>query len=51
VEYCVVLEGASIVRVERLEESLIGKHAKVTRHEGNRRIPKLNIGDYSEVVL
>jgi len=51
VEYCVVLEGASIVGIERLEESLIGKHAKVTKHEGNRKILKLNIGDYSELEL
>jgi len=50
-EYCVVLEGASIVGIERLEESLVGKHAKVTKHEGNRKILKLNIGDYSELEL
>ena len=51
VEYCVVLEGTSIVGIERLEESLVGKHAKVTKHEGNRKILKLNIGDYSELEL
>ncbi|MGB9896157.1 MAG: glucose-1-phosphate thymidylyltransferase, partial [Thermoproteota archaeon] len=51
VEYCVVLEGASIVGIERLEESLVGRHAKVTKHEGHRKILKLNVGDYSEVIL
>jgi glucose-1-phosphate thymidylyltransferase len=51
VEYCVILEGASIVGVERLEESLVGRYAKVARGEGNRRFVKLNVGDYSEVML
>ena len=51
VEYCVILEGASIVGVERVEESLIGRYAKIMKHEGNRRILKLNVGDYSEVIL
>lgn len=51
VEYCVVLEGALIKGVERLEESLIGKRAKVVKEEGNRRILKLHVGDYSEVAL
>jgi glucose-1-phosphate thymidylyltransferase len=51
VEYCVILENASIIGVERLEESLIGRSAKVVKGEGNRRFVKLNIGDYSEVVL
>jgi glucose-1-phosphate thymidylyltransferase len=51
VEYCVILENASIIGVERLEESLVGRHAKVTKGRGNRRIVKLNVGDYSEVML
>jgi glucose-1-phosphate thymidylyltransferase len=51
VEYCVILENASIIGVERLEESLIGRNAKVVKGEGNRRFVKLNVGDYSEVVL
>jgi glucose-1-phosphate thymidylyltransferase len=51
VEYCVVLENASIVGIERLEESLIGRNAKISKHEGNRKILKLNVGDYSEVIL
>jgi glucose-1-phosphate thymidylyltransferase len=51
VEYCVILESASIIGVERLEESLIGRNAKVVKSASNRRFVKLNIGDYSEVVL
>lgn len=48
VEYCVTLEGAVIRDVDRLEESLIGKNAKVTKNNKNRTI-RLHIGDYSEV--
>jgi glucose-1-phosphate thymidylyltransferase len=48
VEYCVILESALIRDVERLEESLVGKNAKVTRNHKNRTI-RLHIGDYSEV--
>jgi glucose-1-phosphate thymidylyltransferase len=48
VEYCVVQEHVIIKDVERLEDSLIGKNAKVTRNQRNRTI-KLHIGDYSEV--
>jgi glucose-1-phosphate thymidylyltransferase len=48
VEYCVIQENVTIKDVERLEESLIGKNAKVTRNQRNRTI-KLHIGDFSEV--
>jgi glucose-1-phosphate thymidylyltransferase len=47
-EYCVVQENVVIKDVERLEESLIGKNAKVTRNQRNRTI-KLHVGDYSEI--
>ena len=47
-EYCVILENVVIRDVERLEDSLIGKNAKVTKNQKNRTI-KLHIGDYSEV--
>jgi glucose-1-phosphate thymidylyltransferase len=48
VEYCVIMEYAQIKDVERLEESLIGKYARVTRTNRKGTI-KLHIGDYSEV--
>jgi glucose-1-phosphate thymidylyltransferase len=48
VEYCVIQENVTIKDVERIEDSLIGKNAKVTRNQRNRTI-KLHIGDYSEV--
>lgn len=50
VEYCVVLENALIQDVERLEESLIGRNARVTKNRKNRA-SKLHIGDYSEVEI
>jgi glucose-1-phosphate thymidylyltransferase len=48
IEYCVILENVTIKDVSRLEESLIGKNAKVTKSRKNSTI-KLHIGDYSEV--
>ncbi|MEM1509345.1 MAG: glucose-1-phosphate thymidylyltransferase [Thermofilaceae archaeon] len=50
-EYCVVLEGAWIESVERMEESLVGRHAKVVKRSKDGRALRLNIGDYSEVYL
>jgi glucose-1-phosphate thymidylyltransferase len=47
-EHCVILENVTITDVERLDDSLIGKNAKVTKNQKNRAI-KLHIGDYSEV--
>jgi len=49
IEYCVILEKALIIGIERLEESLIGKYAKIVKNKSNRKILKLNIGDYSEI--
>ncbi|MDG6223098.1 MAG: glucose-1-phosphate thymidylyltransferase [Candidatus Bathyarchaeota archaeon] len=50
IEYSVVLENAQITGVDRLEESLIGKNAKITRNHKNGCL-KLHVGDYSEVEL
>ncbi len=47
-EYSVILENVTIENVERLEDSLIGKNAKVTKNKKSSTI-KLHIGDYSEV--
>jgi glucose-1-phosphate thymidylyltransferase len=46
----VILENAQIINVDRLEESLIGKNAKVTRNHRNGCL-SLHIGDYSEVEI
>jgi glucose-1-phosphate thymidylyltransferase len=48
IEYCVILENALITGVDCLEESLIGRKAKVSKNH-KKRVLKLNIGDYSEV--
>lgn len=51
IEYSVILEGATIKGVERLDESLVGRHARITQDASNRRSLKLHLGDYSEVVI
>jgi glucose-1-phosphate thymidylyltransferase len=48
VEHCVIQENVAINDIERLEDSLIGKNAKLSRNQRNRTI-KLHVGDYSEV--
>ncbi len=50
IEYSVILEHAQITGVDRLEESLIGKNAKVIKNNRNGCL-KLHIGDYSEVEI
>ncbi|ADI32011.1 glucose-1-phosphate thymidylyltransferase [Staphylothermus hellenicus] len=51
IEYCIILDDAVIKDIDRIEESLIGKKAKVIKSPGNRKFLKLNIGDYSQVKL
>jgi glucose-1-phosphate thymidylyltransferase len=51
VEHCVLLEGSQVEGVERLEESLIGRHSKVAQDVRNRRSLKVHLGDFSEVLL
>ncbi len=48
IEYSVIQENAFIKDIARMEESLIGKNAKVTRNLRQGTI-KLHMGDYSEV--
>ncbi len=48
VEYCVIQECVTVKDIERIEDSLIGKNAKVTKNERNNTL-KVHIGDYSEV--
>ena len=48
VEYCVIQENVTVQGIERLEESLIGKNAKVTRNPRNNTI-RVHVGDFSEV--
>ena len=50
IEYSVILKGAVIEGVDRLEESLIGENAKLIKSDRRNAI-KLHVGDYSEVIL
>ncbi len=50
IEYSVLLEGSDIFNVKRLQESLVGRHAKVYRKKEENGVI-LHIGDYSEVEL
>jgi glucose-1-phosphate thymidylyltransferase len=50
-EYCIVLDGAYIHGIDRLEESLVGRNAKIYRRSDTRRLLKVNIGDYSTIEL
>lgn len=50
IEYCVIMNGTIIDKVDRLEESLLGRNAKVVM-SNNKSIIKLHIGDYSQVEI
>ena len=50
IEYSVILENVCVKDVERLEESLIGKNAKVSKNHKSSTL-KLHIGDFSEVEI
>jgi len=48
IEHCVILENALIRGIERLEDSLIGRNAKIIRNQ-NQKTLRVHVGDYSEV--
>jgi glucose-1-phosphate thymidylyltransferase len=50
-EHSVILEDCYIKRVERLEDSIIGRACKVLNNEGNFRQKKLFLGDDAVVEL
>lgn len=50
VEYCIILDNAVIRNINRIKESLIGKHAKIIK-EDEKQALRLNVADYSEVML
>lgn len=50
-EHCVVLDGAQIDGVDRIEDSVIGKNALVRRSNGSHRALRLMIGDDAELLL
>jgi glucose-1-phosphate thymidylyltransferase len=50
-EHCVFLEHATVKRVDRLEDSLIGKNSAVIKEMNTHQAYRLMIGDDSEVLL
>jgi glucose-1-phosphate thymidylyltransferase len=50
-EHSVVLEHSSVRSVERLTDSLIGRHTEVTRSDQRPRALRLMLGDHSVVEL
>jgi len=51
IEHAVVLEGCEIRDVQRIEDSLLGKNARVCRAENSRRALRLFLGDDAELVF
>jgi glucose-1-phosphate thymidylyltransferase len=50
-EHCLFLEHATVKRVDRLEDSLIGKNSAVIKEVNRHQAYRLMIGDDSEVLL
>jgi glucose-1-phosphate thymidylyltransferase len=48
-EHCVLLSGAVVQGIQRLEDSVVGENARVVVDAGNHRALRLMIGDDSEV--
>jgi len=51
IEHSVVLEGASIHDIGRMEDSLVGKQTQVNRSQRRPRAHRLMLGDHSRVDL
>jgi len=51
IEYSIVLRGASICGVRRIEASLIGHNVEVTPAAGVPKAHRLVLGDYSKVQI
>lgn len=50
-EHCVLLSGAVIEGIQRLEDSVVGENARVVVDSSNHRALRLMIGDDSEVKI
>lgn len=51
IEHCVILDGAVISHIERLEDSIVGRNARVHRNTKRHKALRLMIGDDSDVEL
>jgi glucose-1-phosphate thymidylyltransferase len=50
IEHSVILENSVLVNVERIEDSVVGRQARIKGHDKHRAL-RLMVGDYSEVEL
>ena len=50
-EHCVVLDGAQLSGLERLEDSILGRNTSVRRDSTRHQATRLMIGDDAEVLL
>jgi glucose-1-phosphate thymidylyltransferase len=51
IEHVVILENALVNGVGRIEDSLIGRHAQVTKGQGCTKALRLMIGDHSQIEI
>lgn len=51
VEHAVILDGARVVGIQRLEDSVVGRNTLVASREHNSKAVRLMIGDDAEVLL
>jgi glucose-1-phosphate thymidylyltransferase len=49
IQNSVILDFAEIKKIDRLEDSLIGRYAKLQKKESSFRAYRVSIGDYSEI--
>jgi glucose-1-phosphate thymidylyltransferase len=49
VEHSVIMERSRIIDIPRLEDSLIGKEAEVTRSQKRPRALRLMVGDHCQI--
>jgi glucose-1-phosphate thymidylyltransferase len=49
IEHSVVMDGSRIVDIPRLEDSLIGREAVVTRSQKRPRALRLMVGDHCQI--
>ncbi len=51
IEHCVVLNNSAVSGVERLEDSLIGRQAVVSKNKSKHKALRIMVGDYSEIEI
>jgi glucose-1-phosphate thymidylyltransferase len=51
IEHSVILDDSSLINAGRVEDSLLGHHAEVTRSERRPRATRLMVGDHSQIDL